>query len=231
MKPGLLIHRAGRVLALGLTLGLALLLGWAMLDLPSAAVRLPEQVAARLAETGVSHPVTAVLLDFRSYDTLLEVGVLLLAVIGVLATRAEVRDDVEPAPEPMLLALARVTVPLMVVVAGYLLWAGAHRPGGAFQAGAVLAAAGVLLRLAGRLPAWATPGLTMRLGLTAGLLIFLLVAAGVMVGDVPLLDYPPDLAGGLILLIEAGLAVSIGLTLAGLFLSAPTPGAHREDPS
>jgi hypothetical protein len=48
---------------------------------------------------------------------------------------------------------------------------------------------------------------------------------------VTLLDYPPDLAGGLILLIEAGLTISIGLTLAGLFLSAPVPGAHREDPS
>ena len=231
MKPGLLIRRAGRVLALGFSLGLALLLGRAMLDLPPAEIRLPEQVAERLAETGVSHPVTAVLLDFRGYDTLLEVGVLLLAVIGVLAMRADVRDGAEPAPEPVLLALARVTFPLMVVVAGYLLWAGAHRPGGAFQAGAVLAAAGVLLRLAGRLPAWATPGFTMRLGLAVGLLIFLIVAAGVMVGGVTLLDYPRELAGGLILLIEAGLAVSIGLTLAGLFLSAPAPGAHREDRS
>jgi multisubunit Na+/H+ antiporter MnhB subunit len=230
MIPGS-IKRAGRVLALGLSLGLALLLVWAMLDLPPSAVRLPEQVAARLAETGVSHPVTAVLLDFRSYDTLLEVGVLLLAVIGVLAMRADVRDRAELTPEPVLLALARVTVPLMVVVAGYLLWAGAHRPGGAFQAGAVLAAAGVLLRLAGRLPAWAIPGFRTRLGLTVGFLIFLAVAAGVMVGGVTLLDYPPDLAGGLILLIEAGLTISIGLTLAGLFLSAPAPGANREDPS
>lgn len=230
MRPGP-IHRTGRVLALGLILGLALLLVWAMLDLPPSEVRLPEQVAARLAETGVSHPVTAVLLDFRGYDTLLEVGVLLLAMIGVLGTRSAGKDEAEPAPEPVLLALARVTIPLMVVVAGFLLWAGAHRPGGAFQAGAVLAATGVLLRLAGRLPAWTTPGFATRLGLTAGLLIFLLVAAGVMVGDVPLLDYPPDLAGGLILLVEAGLAVSIGLTLAGLFLSAPAPGAHREDPS
>ncbi len=225
------IHRVGRVLALGLTLALALLLVWAMLDLPPSEVRLPEQVAARLAETGVSHPVTAVLLDFRGYDTLLEVGVLLLAVIGVLAARADVRDGAEPTPEPVLLALARVTIPLMVVVAGFLLWAGAHRPGGAFQAGAVLAAAGVLLRLAGRLPAWATPGFGTRLGLAAGFLIFLLVAAGVMVGGVPLLDYPSDLAGGLILLVEAGLTISIALTLAGLFLSAPAPGANREDES
>ena len=231
MKPELLIRCAGRVLSLVLFVARALLLSWAMFELPPPEARLPEQVAVRLAETGVSHPVTAVLLDFRGYDTLLEVGVLLLAVIGVLATRADVRDGAEPTPEPVLLALARVTVPLMVLVAGFLLWAGAHRPGGAFQAGAVLAAAGVLLRLAGRLPAWAAPGFAARLGLAVGFLIFLIVAAGVMVGGVPLLDYPPDLAGGLILLVEAGLTISIALTLAGLFLSAPAPGANQEDES
>ena len=45
---------------------------------------LPEAVAAHMAESGVEHPVTAVLLNFRGYDTLLEVAVLLLALLGVL---------------------------------------------------------------------------------------------------------------------------------------------------
>ena len=41
-----------------------------MLDLPVAAVRLPEAVQAQLKASGVAHPVTAVLLNFPAYDTL-----------------------------------------------------------------------------------------------------------------------------------------------------------------
>ena len=39
-------------------------------------------VAAHLAESGVTHPVTAVLLNYRGYDTLLEIAVLLLALLA-----------------------------------------------------------------------------------------------------------------------------------------------------
>ena len=54
------------------------------------------------------------------------------------------------------------------------------RPGGAFQAGAVLAAAGVLLHLAGLLPGWQTPRLRLRLGLAGGFALFLAVAGGLL---------------------------------------------------
>ena len=105
----------------------------------------------------------------------------------------------------------------MAVVAIYLLWAGAFRPGGAFQAGAVLAAAAVLLHLAGLAPGWETPGLRMRLAFSAGFMVFLAVSAALLPQGA-LLTYPPAMAGGLILLIEAVLTVSLALILAGLFL-------------
>lgn len=190
----------------------------AMLDLPAPTVHLPAAVEAHMAASGVAHPVTAVLLNFRGYDTLLEVGVLLLALLGVLAvtgTRAAPRAA-SPA-EPAKRMLARLLAPLMVLVAVYLLWAGAIQPGGAFQAGAVLAAAAVLLHLTGMLPGWGAPGLRLRAGLAAGFLIFLAVA-GALLARGALLAYPPAQAGMLILLIEAGLTVSLGLILAGLFL-------------
>jgi multisubunit Na+/H+ antiporter MnhB subunit len=203
---------------------LAALLLVAVLDLPMPAVNLPVQVAANMAQSGVEHPVTAVLLNFRGYDTLLEIAVLLLALLGMLAVaggQTEPHVRTEPAqpvrPDSVLQALARLAVPLMILAAGYLLWAGAHQPGGAFQAGAVLAAAAVLLNLAGLLPAWSTPGRLLRLGLAGGFLLFLAVAAGLLV-EAELLRYPPEHAGNLILLIEAGLTMSIGLILAGLFL-------------
>lgn len=205
------------VLLLAGALGMAL--GWSMLDLPAAAVRLPERVAAQLDMSGVTHPVTAVLLNFRGYDTLLEIAVLLLALLSIQALpRHESGREHQPAPaNPMLQTLTRLLAPLMVLVAGYVLWAGAHRPGGAFQAGAVLAGAGVLLHLAGLLPAWTTPGRTLRTWLAAGLSVFITVAA-VVIKQGTLLQYPPGWAGALILVIEASLTLSLGLILAGLYL-------------
>lgn len=198
--------------------------------LPASPIDLRGLVDASMPFSGVEHPVTAVLLNFRSYDTLLEIGVLLLAVIIVLSVTAQ-RTSGWPGPigpmDPIPQALARLVAPSAVLLAIYLLWAGAFRPGGAFQAGALLAAAAVLLNLTGLLRGWAAPGWLLRVGLTAGLVLFLVVAA-LLLADGTLLAYPPAAAGALILLIESGLTLSIACMLAGLFLFlAADPGDHR----
>ncbi len=206
---------------LAVSLGAALfaaLLGAALLELGPPAATLAPLVAGTLAQSGVTHPVTAVLLNFRGYDTLLEIAVLLIALIGLTAVaRRGEAPAATAAVEPVLTTLARLAAPLMVLVAVYLLWAGAFRPGGAFQAGAVLAAAAVLLHLTRLLPAWATPGTWLRAGLAGGFLLFLAIAAALL-AEGALLKYPPAQAGLLILAIESGLTVSLGLILAGLFL-------------
>lgn len=194
----------------------AVLIG-VMLQLPPPVVDLARQVGERLEVSGASHPVTAVLLNFRGYDTLLEIGVLLVALIAVIGVSHERGARPHRPGLPLLQTLARLLAPLMVLVAAYLLWAGSHRPGGAFQAGAVLAAVGVLLHLARMLPAWKAPGPLLRAGLATGFLIFLGVAAALLANGA-LLKYPPASAGMLILLIESGLALSLGLVLTGLFL-------------
>lgn len=205
------------VLVLSLVSAFVFFLGGAMLELGPTAIDLRAPVAAHLAESGVTHPVTAVLLNYRGYDTLLEIAVLLLALLAILAVVGEAPPSPTRAAHPVLQALARLAVPLMVVVAVYLLWAGAFRPGGAFQAGAVLAAAAVLLHLVGLLPGWSRPRFGLRIGLSAGFALFLAVAAGLLTQG-SLLQYPPAAAGVLILLIESGLTVSLALILAGLFL-------------
>lgn len=214
------------VLILAGTLGL--ILGWSILDLPATAVRLPERVAAQLYMSGVTHPVTAVLLNFRGYDTLLEIAVLLLAMLGMLVLPRHVSDHEQHpvSASPMLQTLARLLVPLMVLGAGYLLWAGSHRPGGAFQAGSVLAGAGVLMHLAGLLSAWARPGRALRAGLAIGLLVFISVAVAFMKQGT-LMQYPPSWAGELILVIEASLTLSLGLILAGLYFVLTDSGERR----
>ncbi|WP_303786708.1 MnhB domain-containing protein [Azovibrio restrictus] len=204
----------------------ALVLGSAMLDLDPAPVDLRPAVAAHLEASGVAHPVTAVLLNYRGYDTLLEVAVLLLALFAILAVIPDSQTGRPTPAAPVLQTLARLAVPLMLVTATFLLWAGAFRPGGAFQAGSVLAAALVLLHLTGLLAGWPQPGARLRWGLAAGFLVFLAVAAALLLQG-HLLQYPPAWAGLLILCIEFALTLSLGLLLAGLFLflSRDTEGA------
>ena len=205
-------------------LAIASALGWAVWSLPPEAVGLRDRVDTSLADSGTRNPVTAVIINFRGYDTMLEMVVLLLAVIG-----ASILTPVEPHPllsaveqRPVLTALVRQLTPLMVLVAAYILWAGGHAPGGAFQGGAILGAAGVLLLLSG------VAGFTLRAGwplrsiLLLGSTVFLLVAIGGMAVGGHLLEFPRPRAGALILLIETASMLSIGCMLALLFAGGPS---------
>lgn len=210
-----------------LILLLAAALGYAVWTLPPDGVGLGKEVAANLDRSGVSNPVTAVLLNFRAYDTLLEVMVLLLALLGAWSLGMTTPRR-EAAPGLVLDTLARLLVPLLILVAGYLLWAGAHAPGGAFQAGAVLAAAGVLMLLAGwRLPV-ALAALPLRLVLVAGPATFLLLAVIALLLEGGLLQFSPEWAGRLILIIETTAMISIGATLIALFVGAPLNKEDRQ---
>jgi multisubunit Na+/H+ antiporter MnhB subunit len=212
------------VFAAALCLLATLALALAVLQRPAPTEDLPARVDAALAASGVSHPVTAVLLAFRGYDTLLEVGVLLLTVVVAAALREAQPDGADRigAANPLLHAVTGVLLPLMLLVAGYLLWAGSTRPGGAFQAGAVLAACGVLLRLSGTRLGWLEhPPWLLRAGLAAGLLAFVAVGTASLLTGAAFLAYPEALAGPLILFIETALSVSIGLALLSLFRLAP----------
>lgn len=205
------------------TLVLTLSLVLAVLSLPPAPVQLVGTIQANMHQSGVTNPVTAVLLNFRGYDTLLEIGVLLVAFVGVGTLRHPHQKSGLSGSDPglILLALVRLFVPLMVLVAGYLLWAGSHAPGGAFQAGAILGAAAVLVFLSGLpLSTW-FQGWSFRGGLLIGFALFLCVGVGTMATNGHFLEYPREWAGFLILLIEAALTISIGLILAALFLGSP----------
>lgn len=194
-------------------LALTLLLGSAVLPLLVASDGLRAAAAMRLAESGVSHPVTAVFLNFRAYDTLLEGAVLLLAALGAVSLRSRQRLGLVVAPpQPLLAGLARALLPVATVIAGYLLWRGAVAPGGAFQAAAVLAAALVQALLA---RVWPEPDVGGRLRLLAGLGlgVFLTVAVLGPFAGARLLSYPSGAAGLLIALVELALAVSIATIL------------------
>ena len=200
-------------------------LAWALLHALSSVPgdTLPVAIAANLDASGVSNPVTAVLLNFRAYDTLLELAVLLTAVLGIFAL-GPAAAGYQPAG-PVFTGLTRWLVPLLILAAGYLLWAGAHAPGGAFQAGATLAAAGVVLRLAGRQHIGLPAGGTLRVLIASGAGVFLTVGLALLVTGRPFLGYPPAWAGVLILLIESAAMLAIAATLVLAFVGGRPPQA------
>ena len=185
---------------------------------------LRQTVFGELDNSGVSNPVTAVLLNFRAYDTLLELGVLLTALLGILAVGKE--QPAYQAAGPVFDSLSRWLVPLLILAASYLLWVGAHAPGGAFQAGATLAAAGVVLRLAGHGDAGLPRGTALRLLMTAGVAVFVGVGLSLLLAGHPFLGYPQDWAGPLILFIESAAMLAIATTLVMAFIGGQTKKAH-----
>ncbi|RUO29964.1 sodium:proton antiporter [Aliidiomarina sedimenti] len=206
-------------------IALALLLILSFNARPEASISLPQLVAESLPESGVEHPITAVLLNFRSYDTLLEIAVLLVAAVVAMALNdglaAAARTSTEQSNrDPVLAGFTSRLAPVILLVAIYVLWAGSYMPGGAFQGGAILAAGLVLLKLADfHIERYAES--LLRLGLAFGFLVFLAVATSVMIGGRPFLTYPEAFAGQFILFIEAVLTFSIGLILFSLFNQSP----------
>lgn len=204
------------------TASLGLGLAIALLSAPHGAVDVAAQVRERLGESGVSNPVTAVLLNFRAYDTLLEIAVLMTALAATWALGPRASNE-PPWADPVLVAAVRWLGPVMVLVAGYLLWRGSFAPGGAFQAGSILGALGLLWLVSGQVRP--DDGARTRVAIALGLILFLGVGVAMLLLGDGFLTYRADLAKDLILLIEAGATISIGAILAALFLGG-RPAVH-----
>lgn len=189
----------------------------AFLSIPKQGPGLVAPVLQNMAISGVDHPVTAVLLNFRAYDTLMEVVVLLVAVIAVWM----VDRGVSQAPAPVLgeiyRGFARLVLPTIVIIGAYLLWIGAQAPGGAFQGGAVLAAVGLLLLLTRAYQPQPSHRPVLRVSFLLGIATFTAVGLLVTAGGRMPFEYPTDYAKTLILLIEGMVTISIAVTLAALF--------------
>jgi len=209
----------------GLSLALLAGLSWAVASLPAAPTGLTAESLGKLPESGVTNPVTAVLLNYRGYDTLLEVGVLLLAIVGVWSLGRGEWPESDLGDRPLLMSLLRVLLPVLVLAAGYLLWIGAFAPGGAFQGGALLGGALVLMVLGGLARRVLQRDRLVRFGLALGVLVFAAVCAATTVMTGGLLQYPAGSGGTWILVVESAALVSIGLTLGLLYLG----GRPRDD--
>jgi multisubunit Na+/H+ antiporter MnhB subunit len=178
--------------------------------------RLAQLAAENVPASGVDNPVTAVLLNFRAYDTLMELGVLLVALLGIWSL-GPAPPGFQPAGA-VLTGMVNWAVPLLILTGGYMLWVGAHAPGGAFQAGALLGAAGVILRLSGDPDAGLPAESVQRWLAVGGAGVFALIGLALMLVGDGFLTYPPTLAKWPILIIETAATVAIGVTLAAAYV-------------
>jgi multicomponent K+:H+ antiporter subunit A len=112
-----------------------------------------------LPEGGGTNAVNVILVDFRGYDTFGEITVLGIAALGVLALLDGMRvrrPTVDPQGRPwsysqeplMLRVVARLVLPLALVVSAFIFWRGHNLPGGGFIAGLITAVALVLQYMA-----------------------------------------------------------------------------------
>lgn len=187
---------------------------WTVLDIGTDSAY-PALVTESLPQSGVENPVTAVLLNFRAWDTLLEIAVL-FAALAVVAVVKPVRPRIAPLGQ-MMQPFARFVLPLTILLAGHLLWQGGHAPGGAFQAGAVLAGGAIALSLSGTLRPvqWGPAGIGALALLGLGVFALAALAAELLTGA--LLGYPAGAAKAWIIAIESALTLSIAATLLLLF--------------
>ncbi|MEP9348631.1 hydrogenase subunit MbhD domain-containing protein [Xanthobacter sp. KR7-225] len=222
----------GRALAAAVSVAVALALAAMVLALPEPAPSQAADAAAALPATGLGNPVTGVLLAFRALDTLLEKIVLLLALVGVWALARDPKwrgrpaplfEGAAPAPSAF---LARILVPIGVLVGIYLLWTGADAPGGAFQSGATLAAMGLLALMGGIAPLPDAGSRRLRAVLLAG--PFGLLAVGFLgwASAGAFLAFPPGIEKLVIKTVEVAITASIALTLI-LVVLGPPAGEER----
>jgi multisubunit Na+/H+ antiporter MnhB subunit len=205
----------------------SLALAGVVLLLPDQGPSLAPQSMQHLPETGLGNPVTAVLIAYRAFDTMLEKVVLVLAVVGVWSLGADKYWGGSPGepraerPEPTLAFLAQILAPLGVLVGIHIFWVGADEPGGAFQGGAILAAMWMIVMMARLSEAPPTRAFWLRLALIAGPVVFLAagVAGAIFAGG--FFAYPPGFAKPVILFIEAFMVLSIAVTLPMLVMGPP----------
>lgn len=223
-SPGL----STKILASILSLLVMGALASAILLLPEPAPTLAPEADKGLAATGLGNAVTAVLIVYRSFDTMLEKIVLVLAVVGVWSVAPDRFWGGAPAPlgranpDSALVFLATILTPLGILIGVHIFWAGADEPGGAFQAGAILAAMWIVVMMARLTEPPRIRANLLRLALVAGPAVFLVVglAGAGMAGS--FFAYPMSFAKPIILFVETFMLVSIAVALPMLVAGPPS---------
>ncbi len=175
-------------------------------------------ITQELQNSGVSHNVTAILLNFRALDTLLEVGVILLALVAIYAITPHYRYTPLSFESTITNIFVSILFPLIVLSAFYIFYSGSYQSGGAFGAAALLAGGFIILRLVKPLYFNNIKETKLRLIYASGLSFFTFVGV-ITLFDGSFLEYRKTQATFFIVSIEFILSISLAAILAGFFIN------------
>ena len=206
-------------------------------------------------DTLVPNIVTAVLADYRGYDTMFETTVVFIAGLSIftilnVGTWREKKAKIAPpgrisavAPPDVIIRIScRILVPIIQLFALYVLAHGHHSPGGGFQGGVILAASFIMMELSTDLKDEAkkfTNKLAIILGAT-GVLIYSGWGALALAFGGPMLDYSylapiipgaPEMARShSMLIVEVGVAFTVSSIMVLIFRQLSTGGYTPDTP-
>lgn len=205
-------------------------------------------------ETHVPNLVSAILADYRNFDTMFETTVVFTAGTAIflilrlpLVPLAEARNrkkqlrKFETLPrDPILEMTCRLLFPPIQLFGLYVLTHGHYSPGGGFQAGVILGASFILLAIAFDLKAAQSRLAEALYGpLTAlGVLFYIGVGVACLVLGGNFLDYDAlralvplsqqEIRSQGILLVECGVTVTVGAVIFAIYTNLVSCGAHQE---
>ena len=118
----------------------------------------PHYITKTYEETHVPNMVTAVLADYRGYDTLFETAVIFtagMAVLLILRRRRKSSKEKEPEfkavaekPDIIVQTTCRLLIPVIQLFGLYVIAHGHSSPGGGFQGGVILGASLIIMAIA-----------------------------------------------------------------------------------
>jgi multicomponent Na+:H+ antiporter subunit B len=207
-------------------LGLGLLIAaiFQQMALPGAAPIVGQAInEAAAQQTGAANFVTAVVLGYRGFDTLMELTILFTAATagGLVLGKSRTTTRHDPEAGFILRAGADLFFPLLLVVGLYIILHGHLTPGGGFQGGVILAVAFFLPLLAKPGTAISHTAVSVIEGLAGA--SFILIGLVAMLADqaflTPLLDkgqLGALLSAGTLPLLYIAVGLKVGSELAGL---------------
>lgn len=196
-----------------------ILLCTVLLSLASFDENMTNLVTYNLHKSGVSHEVTAVLLNFRSLDTMLEVAVIVLSLVAISTLNPLFRHNPPVFSSKVIHTFTALIFPIIAISAIYILYSGAFQSGGAFQAAALLGGGFIIISLNNHRSLANIDHMYLRVFYTLGLFIFIVVASLSLFWG-RFLEYPPVYAYYFILFIEAALTLSLSTILGAYFIQA-----------
>jgi len=175
-------------------------------------------------QTGAVNIVTAVVLNYRGFDTLGEVTILFIAALGLGAVLSTVKDKTKGEITPTSLILwagCRFLFPFILLFGAYIFLHGHLTPGGGFQGGAIIAS-GFLLRYLGCPKKRINKSCFTAIESLGGIIFIIVGFIGLATGGFFLFNFLPKgvantlLSAGIIPVIYIAIGFKVGAELAGI---------------